>query len=103
MKFRKERDLAYLAGALDERMKFHVLKTGNFQMRLRTKGNLPKLLKKEFGGSWYSNGDPERLSYRIQGRKAVRLLEAVLPYLKTEAKTARRILTSWKERQQRSK
>lgn len=97
MKFRKDRELAYLAGAFDERVHFRILKGGNIQVAFRSKGHLPRLLKKEFGGSCFLHGSKKRLWYKVQGRNAARLLEAVLPYLKTEAKNASKILALWDE------
>lgn len=95
----KREELIYLAGYLDAKMHCYILKSGNIQVSLRSQGNLPKILKREFGGFYFRNGNPVRLWYRVQGEKAARLLRLVLPHLKSEAKKARSILESWNERQ----
>lgn len=103
MRFRNTADLSYLACAVDERALFYTLKTGNIQIVLRVKNRLlVRDLKREFGGSC-----PEEIQrggrywYRVQGKSAVALLQAVLPYLRRAKKSVTQILDAWNRHKQR--
>jgi hypothetical protein len=96
VRFRKDNELAYLACAIDEKAHFYVLKTGNIQISLRAKGRFAQSLKKEFGGTCFKHVQKtSRYWYKVQGKKAARLLEAVLPHLRTVKDSANGLLAAW--------
>lgn len=86
----KREKLAYLAGRLEERGTLKELSNGRFRVSLRTDGKLPKKLKRKFGGTCFEHGGS--LWYRAQGENAIKLLEAVFPYLVRWKKKAQRLL-----------
>jgi hypothetical protein len=101
MNFETKEELTYLAGALEYRGKLEC-RDGILKVRLRSRvGNLPALLKMEFGGTFYRhNGVPY---FEATGNVAYALLWRVLPYLRTWGKLAKDYLNEQRDRQKANK
>jgi hypothetical protein len=67
---------SYLAGAIEHR---GTITNNPLCVSLRTRGSLPKKLKKMFGGTVFKNRDKNW--FRVKGKKAEILLKAILPFL----------------------
>jgi len=90
MNFKKQTDIAWLAGVVD-RLSSISENDGMPSVNLCMKGKLPKILHQEFGGSYFRNVRGVPL-WKLRGRKTRRFLKLVLPYLKLHRIRAKRLL-----------
>ena len=88
--------LSYIASAIEHRGSFTVRGINKMlEVRLRSKGGLPRLLHRTFGGSCsvHTQNDvkprpPKREVYQVRGAKAVVLLQLLIPYFTFRKKEA---------------
>jgi len=83
-------DRKYLAGLFDGRGHIELLENGGMRVHIRMGGDVPMLLKEEFGGTCFKNG--KKWWFRVQGENARFLLSEILPYLRVTKKRVKKLM-----------
>lgn len=84
-------DRKYLAGLFDGRGSVSLLPNKTLRVGFRMSKKLPKMLKREFGGTCFKNDG--KWWFRVQGENARFLLVEILPFLIGHKKRVQRLLT----------